>query len=201
MNEALLFISSRNDVLVEIHSLEQSIAIVRSELAFTKEAVQNHEDSTKDSLQHHEDLTAERKKDRFEIVAKQFIATASQQYNLLEKMHSEMKAKFSACAAQFCFESINPEEMFSCLAKFFTAFYDAQQQLWAENEQKEQVKRQTIARSYFAKKVSRRRENEPDFDQLISALQSGDLFKDDLSRLRTSFRVPRKTRTTALYNL
>ncbi|KAK5974067.1 hypothetical protein GCK32_008625 [Trichostrongylus colubriformis] len=63
-----------------------------------------------------------------------------------------MKAKFSACAAQFCFDTLNPEEMFSCLAKFLTAFCDAQQQLWTENEQREQVKRQTIARSYFAKK-------------------------------------------------
>uniref|UniRef100_A0A158P679 FH2 domain-containing protein n=1 Tax=Angiostrongylus cantonensis TaxID=6313 RepID=A0A158P679_ANGCA len=132
--------------------------------------------------------------DRFESVAKQFIVTACQQYNLLEKMHSEMKAKFSACAAQFCFDSINPEEMFSCLAKFLTAFCDAQQQLWAENEHNEQVKRQTIARSYFAKRISRRRDNERDFDQLISALQSGDLFKDDLSRLRTSFRITRRSR-------
>ncbi|KAK6015804.1 hypothetical protein OSTOST_18741 [Ostertagia ostertagi] len=134
------------------------------------------------------------KKDRFEAVAKQFVATACEQYHTLEKQHSEMKAKFSACAAQFCFDTLNPEEMFSCLAKFLTAFCDAQQQLWTENEQKEQVKRQTIARSYFAKKACRRRENERDFDQLISALQSGDLFKDDLSRLRTSLRVPKKSR-------
>ncbi|KAK5975591.1 hypothetical protein GCK32_003144, partial [Trichostrongylus colubriformis] len=132
--------------------------------------------------------------DRFEIVAKQFVTTACEQYQILEKQHSEMKAKFSACAAQFCFDTLNPEEMFSCLAKFLTAFCDAQQQLWTENEQREQVKRQTIARSYFAKKACRRREKERDFDQLISALQSGDLFKDDLSRLRTSFRVPKKTR-------
>lgn len=60
--------------------------------------------------------------------------------------------QFSACAAQFCFDSLNPEEMFTCVARFLTALCDAQQQLWTENEQKEQVKRQTIARSYFAKK-------------------------------------------------
>ncbi|VDM52442.1 unnamed protein product [Angiostrongylus costaricensis] len=182
---------NRNDILVEIRSLEQSIATVRSELSYIKESTQHHEDSSKGTTQ---DSTTERKKDRFETVAKQFIVTACQQYNLLEKMHSEMKAKFSACAAQFCFDSINPEEMFSCLAKFLTAFCDAQQQLWAENEHNEQVKRQTIARSYFAKRVSRRRDNERDFDQLISALQSGDLFKDDLSRLRTSFRIPKRNR-------
>ncbi|KHJ84015.1 hypothetical protein OESDEN_16274, partial [Oesophagostomum dentatum] len=98
---------------------------------------------------------------------------------------------FAAVAAQFCFDSANPEELFGCLAKFFNSFSEAQQQLYTETEQKEQVKRQTLARSYFAKKVARRRDSDRDFDQLISALQSGDLFKDDLSRLRTSFRVPK----------
>ncbi|WKY09730.1 hypothetical protein Q1695_002242 [Nippostrongylus brasiliensis] len=178
---------NRNEVLAEIHSLEQSIAAVRAELAFLKDSATAQQTQDQISEEEH-------KKDRFEDVAKQFVATACEQFHQLEKQHSEMKAKFSACAAQFCFDTVNPEELFSCLAKFLTAFCDAQQQLWTENEQKEQVKRQTLARSYFAKKTSRRRENERDFDQLISALQSGDLFKDDLSRLRTSFRVPKKTR-------
>ncbi|KJH51498.1 hypothetical protein DICVIV_02331 [Dictyocaulus viviparus] len=187
---------NRNDVLAEIRSLEQSITTVRSELALVKEEITQHEDSAENIKVKNEESDDDNRKDRFETVAKQFISTACQQYHLLEKMHSEMKAKFTACAAQFCFDSASPEEMFNCLAKFFTSFSEAQQQIWAENEHKEQVKRQTIARSYFAKKVSRRRENnERDFDQLISALQSGDLFKDDLSRLRISFRMRKKNPT------
>uniref|UniRef100_A0A7I4YVD0 GBD/FH3 domain-containing protein n=1 Tax=Haemonchus contortus TaxID=6289 RepID=A0A7I4YVD0_HAECO len=178
---------NRNEVLAEIRSLEQGITAVRSELAFMKEAAYQEQLTQVASNE-------EWKEDQFEAVAKQFVVTACEQYHTLEKLHSEMKAKFSACAAQFCFDTLNPEEMFGCLAKFLTAFCEAQQQLWTENEHKEQVKRQTIARSYFAKKASRRRENERDFDQLISALQSGDLFKDDLSRLRTSFRVAKKSR-------
>lgn len=178
---------NRNEVVAEIRSLEQSIAAVRTELAFVTEA------ATAESPAN--ELTdEERSKDVFESVAKQFVTSATEQYRVLEKQHSEMKAKFSACAAQFCFDSLNPEEMFTCVARFLTALCDAQQQLWTENEQKEQVKRQTIARSYFAKKTTRRRENERDFDQIINALQSGDLFKDDLSRLRTSFRVQKKNR-------
>ncbi|VDP05522.1 unnamed protein product [Heligmosomoides polygyrus] len=190
---------NRNEVVAEIRSLEQSIAAVRTELAFVTEA------ATAESPAN--ELTdEERSKDVFESVAKQFVTSATEQYRVLEKQHSEMKAKFSACAAQFCFDSLNPEEMFTCVARFLTALCDAQQQLWTENEQKEQVKRQTIARSYFAKKnlsqklaklctsATRRRENERDFDQIINALQSGDLFKDDLSRLRTSFRVQKKNR-------
>ncbi|EYB91861.1 hypothetical protein Y032_0201g1746 [Ancylostoma ceylanicum] len=177
---------NRSEVLAEIRSLEQSIAAVRSELAFILEATRNKQTS--------EEIPEDFKTDCFEAVAKQFISSACEQYHTLEKLHSEMKAKFAAVAAQFCFDSANPEELFGCLAKFLTAFCDAQQQLWAETEQKEQVKRQTLARSYFAKKVARRRDTERDFDQLISALQSGDLFKDDLSRLRTSFRVPKNAK-------
>ncbi|GMT11570.1 hypothetical protein PFISCL1PPCAC_2867, partial [Pristionchus fissidentatus] len=68
-------------------------------------------------------------------------------------------------------------------------FFQMQAEMWHENEQEAQVKRQTIARSFFARK-NRKRDKERDFDQLISALQSGELFSDELSRLRTSFRVP-----------
>ncbi|ETN74733.1 hypothetical protein NECAME_12762, partial [Necator americanus] len=135
---------NRSEVLAEIRSLEQSITAVRSELAFIEEAARDRETSVEGS----EDT----KKDCFQAVAKQFISSAFAQFHALEKLHSEMKAKFSAVAAQFCFDSANPEELFSCLAKFLTAFCDAQQQLWTESEQKEQVKRQTLARSYFAKK-------------------------------------------------
>ncbi|KAK6049673.1 hypothetical protein COOONC_12822, partial [Cooperia oncophora] len=87
---------NRNEVLAEIRSLEQGI---------TAEGVYQEQLA--------EDATDEEwKKDRFETVAKQFVATACEQYHVLEKQHSEMKAKFSACAAQFCFDTLNPEEMF-----------------------------------------------------------------------------------------
>ncbi|VDM78259.1 unnamed protein product [Strongylus vulgaris] len=141
----------RSDVLAEIRSLEQSISAVRSELAFILEAARDGQ--TK------EETPEDCKKDCFEAVAKQFISSACEQYHVLEKLHSEMKAKlklsqlqFAAVATQFCFDTVNPEELFGCLAKFLTAFCDAQQQLWIECEHKEQVKRQTLARSYFAKK-------------------------------------------------
>uniref|UniRef100_A0A0N4X6B5 FH2 domain-containing protein n=1 Tax=Haemonchus placei TaxID=6290 RepID=A0A0N4X6B5_HAEPC len=138
---------NRNEVLAEIRSLEQGITAVRSELAFMKESAYQEQLTQVASNE-------EWKEDQFEAVAKQFVVSACEQYHTLEKLHGEMKAKFSACAAQFCFDTLNPEEMFGCLAKFLTAFCEAQQQLWTENEHKEQVKRQTIARSYFAKKGS-----------------------------------------------
>ena len=45
-----------------------------------------------------------------------------------------------------------PEELFVPLSKFLTSFSEYHHQLWMENEAEEQVKRQTIARTYFAKK-------------------------------------------------
>ncbi|GMR59819.1 hypothetical protein PMAYCL1PPCAC_30014 [Pristionchus mayeri] len=75
-------------------------------------------------------------------------------------------------------------------------FFKMQAEMWMEQEQEVQVKRQTIARSFFARK-NRKRDKERDFDQLISALQSGEIFSDELSRLRTSFRVPGRTPTSS----
>uniref|UniRef100_A0A1I7XLQ5 Uncharacterized protein n=1 Tax=Heterorhabditis bacteriophora TaxID=37862 RepID=A0A1I7XLQ5_HETBA len=104
--------------------------------------------------------------------------------------------QFSLCAQLFCFDPLAcPEELFCILAKFLHCFSEYHHQLWVETEEQEKIKRQTLARSYFAKKTARRREKERDFEQLISALQSGDIFKEELSRLRTSFRVTKKIRT------
>ncbi|KAF8383770.1 daam-1 [Pristionchus pacificus] len=91
--------------------------------------------------------------------------------------------QFTAVARAFV-ESAHEE--FTTLER---AFFKMQAEMWQEHEQEVQVKRQTIARSFFARK-NRKRDKERDFDQLISALQSGEIFSDELSRLRTSFRVP-----------
>lgn len=133
-------------------------------------------------------------------------------------MYSSQSSKndvfqFAECAKYFCYSSAGgvatPEEFFSIVNKFLVTFSEYHHQLWVEVEEEEKIKRQTIARSFLAKKcklegpettrndyipaTTRRKENhkERDFEQLISALQSGDIFKEELSRLRTSFR-PKK---------
>ncbi|VDM78469.1 unnamed protein product [Strongylus vulgaris] len=60
-----------------------------------------------------------------------FILEAARNGQTKEDTPEDCK-KFAAVATQFCFDTVNPEELFGCLAKFLTAFCDAQQQLWIE---------------------------------------------------------------------
>ncbi|CCD71975.1 FH2 domain-containing protein [Caenorhabditis elegans] len=179
---------SQSETAAEIRNLEEALLIVRKELNLL-------ESTTKVELPEH--IPPEN--DRFALVAKAFIEKATAEYHNLDKMFREMKNKFSDCAKYFCYSPSGgvpvPEEFFSVINKFLNTFNEYHQQLWAEVEEEEKIKRQTIARSFLAKKsTTRRKENhkERDFEQLISALQSGDIFKEELSRLRTSFR-PKKT--------
>ncbi|PAV60507.1 hypothetical protein WR25_25519 [Diploscapter pachys] len=174
---------NRAEVLTEMRSLEQAIQIVRNELE--KKEIPQEASLTDEGRK-------EKEKDRLSTVAKHFVSTATVDYGNLEKLMAEMNTKYCECARQLCVDATSPpEELFVPLSKFLTSFSEYHQQLWMENEAEEQVKRQTIARTYFAKK-NRRRDKERDFEQLISALQSGDIFKEELCRLRTSFRVPKK---------
>ncbi|CAI2354292.1 unnamed protein product [Caenorhabditis sp. 36 PRJEB53466] len=179
---------SQAETAAEIRVLEESLLIVRKELNFLESA-------SKEELP--ESVPSEN--DRFVQVAKSFITSATSEYHNLDKMFREMKNKFSECAKYFCYSPAGgspvPEEFFSIVNKFLITFSEYHHQLWVEVEEEEKIKRQTIARSFLAKKsTTRRKENhkERDFEQLISALQSGDIFKEELSRLRTSFR-PKKT--------
>ncbi|CAI4227091.1 unnamed protein product [Auanema sp. JU1783] len=176
---------SRSEVLAEIRSLEQAIAFVRAELNHVE--TQRRQETPEDVVTN--------KKDRFMSVAKNFITTATNEFNNLENSFKEMTNKFTECTRYFCFDSNStPEEFFSVLAKFFNSLSEHYQQYyWSLNEEKEKVKRETLARSYFTKK-SKRNDKERDFEQLISALQSGDIFKEELSRLRTSFRMSKRSR-------
>ncbi|CAI5450921.1 unnamed protein product [Caenorhabditis angaria] len=170
---------SQSETAAEIRSLEESILLIRRELNILE---------TPESVPE--------KEDKFEKVAKSFISSATTEFHNLEKQFKEMKLKFEECSKYFCFQSTtSPEEMFSVISKFLTTFTEYHHQLWNEIEEEEKAKRQTIARTFLAKKSTARRNTnhkERDFEQLISALQSGDIFKEELSRLRTSFR-PKKT--------
>ncbi|KHN71683.1 Disheveled-associated activator of morphogenesis 1, partial [Toxocara canis] len=88
--------------------------------------------------------------------------------------------------------SSSPDEFFGILAKFINSFTECNHQIWQERENIERIKKQTLARSIFAKKSRRRDSRTRDFDQLVSALQSGEIFSEELSRLRSSYRSRRK---------
>lgn len=99
-------------------------------------------------------------------MAKQFIASATSDYSALDKQFTEMKTKVNRVAAsnmasfQYneCVRLFKiapqtpPEEVFSIMSRFLNQLEECHHQQWQENEEIEKVKKQTIARSYFAKK-------------------------------------------------
>uniref|UniRef100_A0A914BU84 FH2 domain-containing protein n=1 Tax=Acrobeloides nanus TaxID=290746 RepID=A0A914BU84_9BILA len=140
------------------------------------------------------------KEDKFIEVVSTFLENAKKQYNELERLNNEMNKAFSTCTTYFAedAQTCSPDVFFGVFSKFFNQFTESHHHMWEEREELERVKRQTLARSIFAKKSGNRRtatESGKDFERLINALQTGEFFSEDLTRLRTSFRVPKKEKT------
>uniref|UniRef100_A0AC34GXT0 FH2 domain-containing protein n=1 Tax=Panagrolaimus sp. ES5 TaxID=591445 RepID=A0AC34GXT0_9BILA len=152
------------------------------------------------------------KGDRFVEVVETFLAQSQKQMHEIEKLIGEMSKKFSSCVTYFGEDSIkaSPDVFFGHFCKLLTQFNECQTFLWELREEEERQKRQTIAKSFFAKKIRRsprsglngngsgaasgnpRDPRNRDFEKLIDAIQSGDIFSEDLTRLRTSFRIPKR---------
>ncbi|VDM96207.1 unnamed protein product [Thelazia callipaeda] len=141
-------------------------------------------------------------------VLKKFLEDTKNDFAQIEKQYDEMNTKFRICVRLFAEEPklTSFDDFFGVFSKFITALTECRQQLWEERENLERIRKQTLTRSILTSKcmffvnfqialkifnfTARRRDNRSrDFDQLVTALQSGEIFSEELSRLRTSFRA------------
>uniref|UniRef100_A0A914V0N7 FH2 domain-containing protein n=1 Tax=Plectus sambesii TaxID=2011161 RepID=A0A914V0N7_9BILA len=168
---------SRQEIHHELKALEVALSTVRKELEAHKR--RTNSSSQRDSAivlsdENDNQLEAAEAADAFpDVPGDRFVPVVSAFLDHATKDFAELDAVFN--------------EMKKMVA-------EAHHHIWNEREQIERVKRQTLARSILVKKSKRKElgSRGRDFEQLISALQSGELFSDELLRLRSSFRSPSK---------
>uniref|UniRef100_A0A1B0ATF1 Disheveled-associated activator of morphogenesis 1 n=1 Tax=Glossina palpalis gambiensis TaxID=67801 RepID=A0A1B0ATF1_9MUSC len=159
--------------------------------------------------------------DRFLPVMREFHAQASVRFAELEDKFQDMKTRFDRAVRLFGEDGaiLQPDEFFGIFDAFLTAFSEARQDnenLRRRQEEEEkrakqeaELKKRTIERknkeglmSSVARNLglksnngtdcSAKGDNKGEFDDLISALRTGDVFGEDMAKFKRS----RKTRLT-----
>ncbi|XP_076030296.1 disheveled-associated activator of morphogenesis-like protein [Oratosquilla oratoria] len=146
--------------------------------------------------------------DRFRLAMNEFTALAKDKYTNLEAQFNNMKNQFEKIATLFGEnpKTVTPEDFFGNFDTFLDSFRDAKKDLdtMKKKEEEEERKRKEAERreaererrakersvklntnaSNSAGESSSGGENENDFDDLISALRSGDVFGKDIDKMR-----------------
>ncbi|KAM9466004.1 disheveled-associated activator of morphogenesis 2 isoform 3-T5 [Clarias gariepinus] len=135
--------------------------------------------------------------DKFIPVVSDFITVASFSFSELEDLLNEAKEKFAKSLKHFGEEHahMQPDEFFGIFDTFLQSFGEAKQDL--ENMQRRKEEEEKRARMEAMLKDQRERERRAkknagggvseevgEFDDLVSALRSGEVFDKDLSKLK-----------------
>ncbi|XP_052768574.1 disheveled-associated activator of morphogenesis 1-like isoform X2 [Mya arenaria] len=149
--------------------------------------------------------------DRFISVMSQFATVATYNFSDVEEAHAEMKQKFETC--QKCFgiqDGGQPDEFFGNFSSFMTSMADARD----ENERIRKQKEEDEKRAHLEEKLRKEREqrslkrgngmvngqvngsDKGEFDDLVSALRTGDIFGEDMAKMK----IRNKKRISAAVN-
>lgn len=139
--------------------------------------------------------------DKFVPVMSDFITVSSFSFSELEDQLSEAKDKFSKALMHFGEHDskMQPDEFFGIFDTFLQAFSEARQDLEAMRRRKEEEERRARMEAMLKEQRERERwqrqrqvpagstlEEGGEFDDLVSALRSGEVFDKDLCKLRRS---------------
>ncbi|KAK5856948.1 hypothetical protein PBY51_010224 [Eleginops maclovinus] len=144
-------------------------------------------------LQYQEGRSPQGPQDRFVPVVSQFITVASFSFSDVEDSLSEAKQVFGKALAHFGEETSNmqPDQFFGIFHTFLTAYSEAQQDnenmaRRKEEEERREIKEAQLKRDKELKaKTARANAGEEggEFDDLVSALRSGEVFDRDMSKM------------------
>ncbi|XP_045699630.1 disheveled-associated activator of morphogenesis 2 isoform X2 [Phyllostomus hastatus] len=143
--------------------------------------------------------------DKFVPVMSDFITVSSFSFSDLEDQLNEARDKFSKALMHFGEQDskMQPDEFFGIFDTFLQAFSEARQDLEAMRRRKEEEERRARMEAMLKEQRERERwqrqrkvhagsalEEGGEFDDLVSALRSGEVFDKDLCKLKRSRKRP-----------
>uniref|UniRef100_A0A8C2Z6J5 Dishevelled associated activator of morphogenesis 1b n=1 Tax=Cyclopterus lumpus TaxID=8103 RepID=A0A8C2Z6J5_CYCLU len=149
--------------------------------------------SVEAELQYQRNQSHHGPEDKFVPVVSQFVTVASFSFSDIEESLSEAKEVFVKALRHFGEDSSNlqPDAFFGIFDTFLTAFSEAEQDNERTARRKEEEEKRALAeaqlkkdREQKAKKTKANEEEEGgEFDDLVSALRSGEVFEMDMSKM------------------
>uniref|UniRef100_A0A0N4ZWI3 GBD/FH3 domain-containing protein n=1 Tax=Parastrongyloides trichosuri TaxID=131310 RepID=A0A0N4ZWI3_PARTI len=209
---------NETEVQNELKSLENSLMFVINELRIQKQMVEenkgfNNNVSALDIIEEIDengvitkggDMSNVNKndKDKFILCITSFLSTSKSLLRDLQKTHVKFQESLSSCLKYFGEDTkmITGENFFTNISKFLHNFEECKNTINMEREENERIKKSTLIKKSFPKKIGKqnknhfRRSQERDFEKLLNAIQSGEIFHEELNRLRTSFRESKRSR-------
>uniref|UniRef100_A0A8C9MSS5 Dishevelled associated activator of morphosis 1 n=1 Tax=Serinus canaria TaxID=9135 RepID=A0A8C9MSS5_SERCA len=160
----------------EINTLRSGLRAVETELDFQKSQVQQAGD-------------------KFVSVVSQFITLASFSFSDVEDLLMEAKELFSKAVKHFGEDTdkMQPDEFFGIFDQFLQAVTEAKQENENMRKRKEEEERRARMEAQLKEQRERERkarkakesgEESGEFDDLVSALRSGEVFDKDLTKLK-----------------
>ncbi|MEQ2308153.1 Disheveled-associated activator of morphogenesis 1, partial [Ameca splendens] len=167
---------------VNMTELEKEINILRSGLK-----------SIEAELQYQQTQSSQRPVDKFVSVVSQFITVASFTFSDVEDSLREAKDLFAKALTHFGEDSSNqqPDDFFGIFNTFLSAYSEARQDNEDMARRQEEEKKRALVEAQMKKDREQRmrkaksveEEEGGEFDDLVSALRSGEVFDKNLSKL------------------
>lgn len=144
--------------------------------------------------------------DKFVSVVSQFITVAGFSFSDVEDTLQEAKDLFEKAVKHFGEDAarMQPDEFFGIFDQFLQAFTEAKQDNENMQRRKEEEERRARMEAQLkeqrererkARKAKENNEEDGEFDDLVSALRSGEVFDKDLSKMKYNRKRPAKSTT------
>uniref|UniRef100_A0AAY4ALF4 Disheveled-associated activator of morphogenesis 2 n=1 Tax=Denticeps clupeoides TaxID=299321 RepID=A0AAY4ALF4_9TELE len=195
----MIFEKNYTDVLSIQEDLQNVPDAAKVNLAELEKEVYNIKSGLKalEAELHYQQSRVRDRGDKFVPVVSDFITVASFSFSELEDLLNEAKDKFARALKHFGEEQglIQPDEFFGIFDTFLQSFSEARQDLDNMQRRKEEEERRARMEAMLKEQRERERRSKKnssgnpadevgEFDDLVSALRSGEVFDKDLSKLK-----------------